>query len=176
MPVINTDMKWYLSGGSGNTDGNASLGGAISTTEVPTSINDLFDAVTGQEASDGSIEYRCIYLKNTNGSSTLSDIALWIQANTTSAYTTLDIGLDPAGIGDGSSTGVATQASPTDEVTAPSGVTFNHSPAPIDLSSGLAIGNLDAGEVQAIWLRRTVTAGAPALSSDDATLRIEGTP
>ena len=61
MPIISTDIQYRLSGGSGNTDVNASLGGVKSSTSVGTGLHNLFDVVSSAEASSGDTEYRCVY-------------------------------------------------------------------------------------------------------------------
>lgn len=172
MAVVASDLKIYLSGGGSNTDPNASIGGAVSSTEVSsTPMNNLFDNVSDAEAVAGDVEYRCVYLSNDNATDTLNSAAVFIQSNTPSGDSTIAIGLDPAGIGNGTSTGVA--ATPANESTAPAGVTFS---TPADSASALAIGNLDAGEAQAVWIRRTISAGAASQASDPFTLRVTGTP
>ena len=60
MPIVSGDIKYYLSGGGGNTNPNASLGGAISSTEItPASLHNLFDLVSSADASAGTDDYRC---------------------------------------------------------------------------------------------------------------------
>lgn len=173
MPVTATDLKAYLSGGASNTDKNASIGGIISSTLITDNVvANLFDNVSYAESVAGDIEYRCFYLKNTNGTDTVTAVLAWIQSQTPSGSTVIAIGLDPAGVGNGSTTGVA--ATPADENTAPSGVTFSTSP--VDAASGLAIGTMTAGQAIAIWIRRTITALAPSVAHDPATIRIQGTP
>ena len=170
MPIQSSDIKWYLSGGADNTDPNASLGGAISNTEIQDGVlNNLWDDVSGEESQNGDVEYRCIYVKNTHGSLTLQNAVIWISELTLSADDEVDIGLDPAGVGDGSNTGVATSV--PDESTAPSGVTFSR---PTDKSSGLSIGDLGPGECIAVWIRRTVNSGASAYNSNEYKLKVEG--
>lgn len=172
MAVIASDVKFYLSGGAANADPNASDGGAISATEVSgTALNNLFDNVTDAEAVAGATEYRCFYVKNTNATDTLNVAAIFVQSETPAADTDIAIGLDPAGIGDGTTTGIA--ATPADSYTAPAGVTFSDAAG---AGNALAIGTLDAGEAQAVWVRRVVTAGAGSSASDPFTLRVTGTP
>ncbi len=168
MAVIASDIKFYLSGGTGNASTAASLGGGISTTEinVGTPLNNLWDDVSDVEAASGDTEYRCFYVKNTNGTDTLSAVAAYIASNTPSSDTTFTIGLDPAGIS-GTATTIA------NESTAPAGVTFSTA---ANSGAALAIGNLDAGEYQAIWMKRVVDADAVAAASDPITVRITGTP
>lgn len=160
MPIVSSDIKYRLSGGSSNTDPAASLGGAASTTDAPAGI---FDNVTSGEASAGDIEYRCFYVKNNHGSLTLIGPKIWIQANTPSGDTGVEIGLGTSAIN-------ANEQTVADESTAPSGVTFSN---PSNEGSGLSIGDLAAGATKAVWIKRTVTAGAAA-ASDSFTLRTKG--
>lgn len=168
MPVANSDMKWLLSGDSGNSDENASLGGGRSSTEVVFSpiLNNLFDNVTAPQAASGEIEYRCIYLQNDHATDDVDDLKIWINTNTPSTSTTIAIGLDPVG-----KNGIADSISPSTE--APAGVTFT---TPTTQGSGLDVGLLEAQDVYPVWIRRTVTAGAGAASSDPFYLDVGGTP
>ncbi len=77
--------------------------------------------------------------------------------------------MDPAGVGDGVNSGVATTIA--DEGEAPAGVTFSH---PTDYESGLVIGDLGPGQCQAIWIRRTVNAGAAATASNSFQIKVQG--
>lgn len=172
MAVVATDIKFFLSGGNTNTAPNASLGGVISSTEIDNdTLNNLFDSVTGAESTSGTVEYRCFYVMNTNGADTLSAVKTWISANTPSTFTSVDIGIDPAGVGDGVTTGVATTVA--NETTAPAGVTFS---AAANEAAALEPGTFDAGEGVAIWMRRTVTAGASAYNGDSASVIVKGSP
>lgn len=164
MPITSSDIVLRLSGGGGNTSGDASLGGAISSTSAPSTLNGLFDAVSGAEATSGDTEYRCVYVKNNNGSLTLVAPYIWVQTNTPSTDTTIAIGLGTAAVD-------ATEQTITDESTAPSGVSFS---SPASYAAGLAITDLAAGSYKAIWIRRTVTAGASAYANDTFTLRVQG--
>lgn len=159
MAIASTDIKYRLSGGATNTDPSASLGGVISSTDAA----NYFDAVSSAEASGGSVEYRCIYVHNAHGTLTLLGAKLWIQANTPSASTDVAVGLGSSGL-NGTETAVAS------ETTAPTGVTFS---TPSAFASGLSLGDLPAGQHFAVWVRRTVTAGAAA-TSDSFTLRVQG--
>lgn len=164
MAIVAGDLKIYLSGGAGNTDPNASLGGIISTTEVvDNTTHNLFDQVSGTESLAGDIEYRGIYLKNTHGSLTAQNTAVYISSNTGSADTTVDIALD------GGATD-ATMETIGNESTAPSGETFT---APSTYGTGLSIGSLTAGQKKGIFVRRTVTAGAAAVNDDAVTIKYD---
>lgn len=161
MAIVAADIDYYLSGGTGNTSNNASLGGARSTsTEATTAI---FDDVSSGESTAGDVEYRCIYVRNSHGTLTYENAVLHIQANTPSATTTVEIGVGTSAVN-------GTEQTVADESTAPSGVTFS---APSSFGAALALGNIPAGQHKAVWLRRTVDAGTVA-ASDTFTLRTTG--
>jgi hypothetical protein len=159
MPIISTDLKYRLSGGASNTDPSASIGGAMSSTDVGSNI---FDNVGSAEAATGDIEYRCLYVLNSHGTLTAQAAKVWIQANTPSEDTTIDIGLGAAGFN-------ATETAVANENTAPAGVTFA---AAANEAGALSLGDMTAGGRFAIWIRRTVTAGAAA-ANDTFTLRVK---
>lgn len=160
MAIVSTDIVYRLSGGSGNSDQNASLGGAKSSSSASASI---FDDVSSAEASSGDTEYRCVYIHNNHGTLTYLGSKVWIQTNTPSADTDVAIGLGTSAVN-------GTEQTVADENTAPSGVTFS---APTSFAGGLSIGDIPAGQHKAVWIRRTINAGA-AVASDSFTLRVQG--
>lgn len=169
MPIAQSDIEYRLSGGAGNADPNAALGGAMSDVLISDGVlHNLFDAVSGQESAAGDVEYRCLYVLNNHGTLTWQQVKAWIAAQTDSPDTAVAIGLDPAGVGDGSATGVATTIA--DESAAPAGVGFTQ---PTD-AAPLAVGDIPPGQAIAVWVRRTVNAGAAAFNADTAQLRAEG--
>jgi hypothetical protein len=169
MPIAQADIDFHLSGGGANADPNASLGGTISGTQITdATVANLFDNVSGAESSAGDTEYRCFYLKNAHASLTWQGVNVWIGTNTPSADTDVEIGLDPAGVGEGSTTGVA--ATVADESTAPAGVTFSK-PAS---GSPLNVGDIPAGSAIAVWVKRTVSAGASAYNADSVIIEAQG--
>ncbi len=76
-----------------------------------------------------------------------------------------------ADIGLGSSAVNGTEQTIANEGTAPTSVTFS---APATKGAGLSIGNIPAGQHKAIWVRRTITAGAAANNLDNVVIRVEG--
>jgi hypothetical protein len=167
MPITNANLKWYYSGGASNSDPALSLGGIISSVEVTTSIHGLFDRVSGAEASTGDTEYRCIYFKNTDADADgLIDPAIFIQSQTSSIDTAVEIGLDPAGKS-------ATATSIAVEGNAPAGVTFS---APSTYETGLVLPTdpyLQNAYI-GLWIKRVVDASAEAYASDACTIRVQG--
>ena len=159
MAIVSTDIQYRLSGGASNSDTAASLGGVKSSTAA----SNYFDDVSSAEASAGDTEYRCVYVHNAHATLTLIGAKVFIQANTPSSDTDVAIGL-------GSSAINGTEQTVANESTAPTGVSFS---APTTFAGGLAIGDLAAGAHKAVWVRRTVNAGAAAYA-DSFTLRVQG--
>jgi hypothetical protein len=160
MAIASTDIHYRLSGGASNSSPASSLGGAKSSTDAGAAI---FDDVSSAEAAAGDTEYRCVYVHNGHASLTLIGAVLWIAANTPSPSTTIDVGV-------GSSAVNGTEQAVADENTAPSGVTFA---AAASQGAGIALGDIPAGQSRAVWLRRSVSAGAAAVA-DSFTLRVAG--
>jgi hypothetical protein len=160
MAIQSTDIQCRLSGGASNASPAASLGGAKSSTAAPAS---LFDDVSSTEATAGDVEYRCVYVHNAHASLTLIGAVLFILANTPSTSTTVDVGL-------GTSAMNGTEQSVADESTAPSGVSFS---AAANQAAGIALGDIPAGQSRAVWVRRTISAGAAAYN-DTFSLRVAG--
>jgi len=109
--------------------------------------NETFDDVAKTESFAGDIEYRCFYLTNTHPTESTIETKLFIDTQPNGADT-LDIGLDPGGLG-------STPATIADENTAPAGVTFTQ---PANAAAGLAIGVLAPAEFYPFWVRRSVPA------------------
>lgn len=161
MSVLVTDIKYYYTGTGTQSNPGGSLGGDITGIEVGASLNHLFDNVSPAEASGGDTEYRAISVKNTNAGDTLYDAFIWITLETVSADTTIAIGYDSAG----------TQ-SVVNENTAPSAPVITFS-TPLAKVTGISLGDMIAGAVRRIWVRRTVTPGA-VKGADNGTLIVEG--
>lgn len=159
MPIVSGDIIYRLSGGAGNSDPNASLGGIKSSTAMG---SNLLDDVSSVESAAGDVEYRAFYVHNAHATLTMENAVCWIQANTPSADDTLDIGLGTSAVN-------GTEQTVANESTAPSGVTFT---AAANEGAAIALGNIPPGEHRAVWVRRTINAAAAA-SSDTATLRVK---
>lgn len=160
MPIVQADIKFYESNDAG------SLGGAIKLASEITSgqLHNLFDKVSGSESAAGDVEYRCFYARNEHGTLTLEDAVAYILSNTPSAGSAVHIGIGTSGVN-------GIEQSIADEETAPAGVTFSDA---VDLANALAIGNIPAGQHIAIWVRRTISAGATAHNNDNGVIRING--
>lgn len=164
------DIEMHLSGGAANTSAAASIGGARSTAAggvVPegATANSLFDDVSGAEETAGDTEYRCVYLRNV-GTVDAQNTVVWLSGNTADADTDIAVGLAVAAIG-----ASTTETAVANENTAPASVTFTGGTSIDTEAEGLAIGTIPSGQHKAIWLRRTVNAGAGA-STDSFTVAV----
>jgi hypothetical protein len=172
MAAINpANLKFYLSGGAANVDPNASLGGARSATLVGAGLDNLFADVTAAEAIAGSVKYRCIYFRNEdpNVSGLLAPLASWISQQTTATGDDIAIGVC---IAKGDATAVANEnLSPV--LGTLTGAAFS---APLTKATGilLAAAPLMQNEYLAVWIQRTVIAGAASDPNDQCSISIEG--
>lgn len=146
------------------TVGDLATGSVIVTvtfTSLPTSyksetllvsspIGTVFGQVTASMALIGDVQYRCTYFQNNHPTLTANDVRLYVHAAPASPHV-IAVGLDPAGVGNGTSTGVAQTIA--DAYTAPVGVTFS---SPLLAASGIPLGTLAPGQSVAFWQRRTV--------------------
>lgn len=101
---------YYLSGGSTNGVPLASLGGQRSSTLLP-DLSTLFDDIGYNESHFGDSESRCIYLYNPDSAQAVFQLGAYVVQATLSdgspAPEKIYIALDPAGLGNGLTTGVA---------------------------------------------------------------------
>lgn len=167
MVFLRSDIGFFLSGGTSNTDINASLGNAISNTSISTGLsNNLFPDTTVQQSLSGITKYRCFYVKNLNGTQMLDNPKIWILSNTISPFDEIDIAIGTAGK-NGTENPIAS------ETTAPSNVTFTH---PSSEVVALALPDLNPGDYIAIWARISTQAGASPLDQNACLIRVRGTP
>jgi hypothetical protein len=152
----------HLTGGSANSDPNASLGGVRSTTVLSaTALNNLFDNVDPNEAVAGDVEYRAVDLYNA-GNATAVSVALFFDPNTSSADTTLAVATEAIPID--SSLAIA------DESTAPAGgLTFTEPTS----AAKKSLPDIPQAQGCRLWVRRTVNAAAANTANDTATVKWE---
>lgn len=140
-------IQLHLSGGTGNTISYGSLGGKRSSTQVTNNeLENIFDNISRQEALIAKTEYRCLYVYNPSGAA-LTNTRIIISQHPT--VSNISIGVDPAGVGNGTTLGVATSIATED--TAPTNITFY---GESEDQYEVALGTLKAGEGIAFWLKR----------------------
>src|SRR6056297_3418057 len=84
MAISDSDIVIYLTGatsdGGSQADPDASLGNYRSSSTITSDADEnLFDDVSGEEASDGDTEYRCYCVKNEHGSLDLTDAKVYLS-------------------------------------------------------------------------------------------------
>lgn len=160
MAIVSEEIKFFKS------SSGVGLGGAISNVEIVDNVlANIFDNVSSAEGVAGDVEHRCIYVGNRNALINLVAAVMFIEANAVSDDLNIEIGLGTSGI-NGIETPIA------EEGDAPVGVVFSSA---VDYDNGIALGTIPAatGHI-AVWIRRTVEAGAEAVSDDGATYTVQG--
>lgn len=159
--ITEANLEYYLSSSTN------SLGGAINLSAPITdnTTGNIFDAVTGTEASNGETEYRCVYVKNISTRSTMANAKIWLETQSSSPYSVISIGLGTSAIG-------GAEQTIANEEAVPSGVTFQETTG---VASALSIGStLAYGQHKAIWLKRVISAGSPAYIGDNFVIGFGG--
>ena len=170
-------LEYRLTGGSTNSDPNNSLGGVMSDTSIDssTAMNNLFDNVTPDEASNGDVEYRAIDLYN-SGDASGELVELWIDSETSSTDTHLEIAYDTTSK-DGSDpdnechttswSGEAVADEGTEPSNANSGFTQHLSGNKLALPTSQVI---PPSEAVRVWVRRVVAENADNTANDSAVI------
>lgn len=174
MAVQAADIQFFLTGGSGNTNPNASLGGARSSTQIGSGLNNLWDNITGTNHAAGNVDtgaaadYRVFAVRlktplTDASSSTLDNAVLKVSAsslgdNAIQAYVAATVN--------------HTITAGADENTAPTdggAITFSNIPG-----GGLSLPtSIAPGDDVHVALKRTVSAGSTA-QTNSITLQIVG--
>lgn len=177
MPIVSTDIKYRYSAPTalaGNTTVFAgpgtSRGRWVSSTTLPDGgLNNLFPDITGDENAALNNDYQCVFVYNSHATLSLRAAKVWIAsqiaggANAAIALDDLPASSLSAGsfqatmIGskDGEPTGISPWSTATTKAT------------------GIALGDIPAGFVRAVWIRRTAT-NSGATANDGVTIRVEG--
>lgn len=175
MAIVASDIKLMLSTKSGSAGYSLSaapadsLGKYVSTTEVTdNSVGNVFDVITGAENAASTVDYRCVFVLNNHASLTLYSAAIYISSQV-SGGADAAIGVDTTAASTKTSSS-AQAVSIANETTAPAGISFS---APTTSGTALSLGDIAAGQVKAVWIRRTATNSA-AVASDGCDLVIFG--
>jgi hypothetical protein len=161
-------------GAAGNAtaqaDPNASLGKYVSTTQwTGGSVNDLFDDISGAENAASTVDYRCIFVHNSNTANALQNAVVYLSAEVANGASIAIATDNIATSAKGSASAQAAEIA--NETTAPTGVSAFSSPT--TAGAGLSLGSIPADQVKAFWIRRTAANNA-ALSADGVTIAVTG--
>lgn len=164
--VTRFSVKTGSAGDSTAGTAAGSLGKYVSTTAWTDGAT-LFDDISGAENAASTVDYRGIFILNNHGSLTAQNVVIYISAETAGgAGIALAVDSTAASAkGNASAQGLEI----TNETTAPAGpLSFS---SPTTAGTGIAVGNIAAGQVRQIWIRRTA-ANSAALDNDGFTLGI----
>jgi hypothetical protein len=173
MAIVASDIVFRYSttsGSAGDTTAGAmatSLGKYVSTTAFSTGTNVTFDNISGSENAASTVDYRCIFILNNHATLTASNLSFFVSSEV-SGGASIAIATDNIAVSaKGSSSAQAAQIA--SETTAPSGVSAFSTPTTD--GAGLTVASLAAGQVKAIWIKRTA-ANTAAINNDGYTLSI----
>ena len=178
MGITETDLLFKYTGTAGTANPETALGGTISVNTIPSGVaNNLFDNVTGDESASGVQHYRGIGLHNSKATHIYMNSKVYITGYTRSGsnYDVVYFAVEkPAGTGGNPDGTIQIIASETSE---PTGRTWNAEGIPsstVYLSGKDYANSVGADDWSAIWMQRSVPAGAAAYSNRAVTLRVEG--
>jgi hypothetical protein len=158
-------VKTGAAGNSTASSAAASLGTWISTTAwAGGAANDLFDDITGAENAASTVDYRCVFIYNSNGANALQNAV--VTAADVAGGANVTVAADSTAASTLAS-GTAQALTATTETAPGAGVTG------LTYGATATLGNIPAGFVKALWVRRTAT-NSSALSSDGVTLSVTG--
>jgi len=171
--IVSTDIVLRLSttaGAAGDTTAgtpSGSLGKYASTTVLATTANGLFDDISGAENAASTVDYRCIFVLNNHATLTALAAVAYLSAEVAGgAAIALAVDSTAASAKASSSAQGLTIAT---ELTAPAGpLTFS---SPTTAAAGIVLGDIPAGQVRALWIRRTAANTSP-VDADGVTLAI----
>jgi hypothetical protein len=144
-----------------------SLGNKVSSTAWANNAT-LFDDITGAENAASTVDYRCIFLYNSNSANAYQNAVQYISAEVAGGAS-IAIGTD--GTAASALASASAQAvTIANETTAPAGVTFS---SPTTAGAGVSLGSIPNGQVKGMWARRTA-ANTAALSGDGFTWSVSG--
>lgn len=159
--------------GLGAIDGDLAFGGFRAQDPKPVRLRMQFPAgnvmrthrnVQVSEAAAGLVSFRCLFLEVNASCTTLN---VWLQAATTTGLAAMAIGIDPAAANTQAAIIVA-------ETAAPAGVAFS---SPVSSGTALTLGAMTVpanktAQSRALWVRRTISAGAAAFQGDSYILNV----
>lgn len=152
---------------------NASLGTWVSTTQLSaTALNNAFDNITGAENAASVVDYRCVFIHNSNATLPLTGAVVWLSGGDPAGGAAVTIAVDTTA---SSAVGAAVAQGLTAATeTAPgAGVTGLAYSAPTTSAGGLALGDIPAGFVKAVWIKRAAANTAP-VNAETITLAVTG--
>lgn len=176
--IVATDILFKYSvktGSAGNTTAGTaagSLGTYVSTTQwTGGTANDLFDDISGAENAASTVDYRCIFIHNSNAANIYQNVVVYLSAEVAGGASIAVAADTTAASALGSATAQALTG--TTETAPGAGITGLTYSSPTTAGAGVALGNIGTAQVKAFWIRRTA-ANTAALSGDGVTIAVSG--
>jgi len=126
--------------------------------QVNNATNKVFDSVSATESTDGRIEYRCLFLRNTNiDALSAYDVRIWMKQQPVGPDE-LDLAIDPVGLGTGQ--GADAALGPLVDEEDSTGILDGQVvwTRPSTQATALQLGTIPAGKAVGFWQKRTVFA------------------
>jgi len=177
MPITSSDLLYKYTGTAGTTNPETALGGSLSLNTIPSGVaNNIFDNVTGDEASSGIQHFRAIGIHNTIATHVWMNTSIRVDGYTRAASNNdvIYFGVEkPSGtIGNPLGT-ISTIAAETVNP----GVSWTAEGAPsawVAISGASFTNSIGVDDWAGIWLQRSVPAGAAAFSNRACTVKVQG--
>lgn len=171
MAVSAADIKFHHCANrpAGTAETAASYGGSSVTDELDTDtvLHNLFDKISGQQASDGYTDHRKFFVANANTDDILSDVLLWcsvalVQSDDETWYfKAFTVASDLANV-----------LSDVDSLDATDfDMSFNAAQTDTD---GADLSDIAAPGAVAIWIRRVIGAGCGSEPNEGTVMRVRG--
>ena len=176
MAIVQGELLFKYTGAASHnaaqSSGDASLGDYRAADNISTGVdNNLFDDVSGAEASAGHIDYRAIAFVNTNGSLPLTACKVWIEVDTGNGEDDISFEVEAPSVDE--TTGAIEDIGT--EGTEPAANTWSDATSKATgKDCPLGSNEVGAGEWFGIWLRRQISASASAAAAETVTMRVEG--
>lgn len=168
--LFKLSVKTGAAGNSTTSTPGGSLGKYVSTSLWAGGvINDLFDDVSGAENAASTVDFRCVFLHNTNAANPLVAPKLYLSAETAGGASVSLASDNVAASAPGATAAQAAEIAT--ETTAPVGTSAFS--APTTAATGIPLSDVPSGQVKALWIRRAA-ANSAALNNDGATLAVTG--
>jgi len=74
-----SDIVFLFSGGPANADPEKSIGGGVSSYEIPPILNNIFKDATEEEQNSGITDYKCIYVYNSSQFNSFDNIKIFVD-------------------------------------------------------------------------------------------------
>jgi hypothetical protein len=174
--ITATDIQFrgsVVGGAAGNSTAfggvDTSLGKYIANAIIAdATLNALFSDATGAENAASAVHYACVFIYNANGANALQNAFVWVSGDVAGGAA-VAIAVDSvAASALASASAQALQIA--SRTTAPAAIAFS---TPTTFATGLPLGTIPAGQVKAVWIRRSCS-NSVALNSDGITISVQG--